>query len=103
MNGAIYPDHTRSPANTPSLRFNPLEPRIENTLQDYSVLPIRVSHGPPTYGFQVTSPDCRRFFYSGDTGPGFSEGWGVLSRRTCASLRRRTRTGWRPRPVLGTI
>ena len=40
---------------------------------------MRVPHGPPTYGFQVTGPDGRRFFYSGDTGPGFSEGWEVLS------------------------
>ena len=27
---------------------------------DYSVLPMRVPHGPPTYGFQVTGPDGRR-------------------------------------------
>ena len=83
VNGSIYPDHTRSLANTPSLRFNPLEPGLENTLQDYSVLPIRVPHGPPTYGFQVTNPDGRRFFYSGDTGPGFSEGWEAVSPDVC--------------------
>lgn len=75
VNGAIYPDHTRSPAECPSLRFNPLQPRKENHVGDYSVLPVRVPHGPPTYGFQITGPDGRRFFYSGDTGPGFSEGW----------------------------
>ena len=50
---------------------------------DYSVLPFRVPHGPPTYGFQVTSPDGRRFFYSGDTGPGFSEGWDAVSPDEC--------------------
>ena len=50
---------------------------------EFSVLPFRVPHGPPTYGFQVTSPDARRFFYSGDTGPGFSEGWDAVSPDEC--------------------
>ena len=75
VNGAIYPDHTRSPAECPSLRLNPLDPGKENPVGDYSLLPMRVPHGPPTYGFQVTGPKGSRFFYSGDTGPGFSEGW----------------------------
>ena len=83
VNGAIYPDHTSTPANAPSLHFNPIEPGLENAVGDFSVLPIRVPHGPPTYGFQVTSPDSRRFFYSGDTGPGFSEGWAVVSPDVC--------------------
>ena len=79
VNGAIYPDHTCSPTDCPSLRFNALLPGKENEVGAYSVLPVRMPHGPPTYGFQVTDPDGRRFFYSGDTGPGFSEGWGVVS------------------------
>ena len=83
VNGSIYPDHTRSPADVPSLRFNPLELGLENAVGDYSVLPFRVPHGPPTYGFQVTNPDSRRFFYSGDTGPGFSEGWEAVSPDVC--------------------
>ncbi len=83
VNGSIYPDHTRTPANAPSFRFNPIEPGLENAVGDYSVLPFRVPHGPPTYGFQVTSPDARRFFYSGDTGPGFSEEWDAVSPDVC--------------------
>ena len=84
VNGAIYPDHTRSPAECPSLRFNALEPGRENRVGGYSVIPVRMPHGPPTYGFQVTGPDGRRFFYSGDTGPGFSEGWrGVMPDVAC--------------------
>ena len=75
VNGAIYPDHTRSPAGRPSLRFNVFGPGEENRVGSYTALPMRVPHGPPTYGFQVTGPESRRFFYSGDTGPGFSEGW----------------------------
>ena len=31
----------------------------------------------------MTSPDGRRFFYSGDTGPGFSEGWEAVSPDVC--------------------
>ena len=83
VNGSIYPDHTRTPANAPSLCFSPLEPGHDNAVGHYSVLPFRVPHGPPTYGFQVTSPDSRRFFYSGDTGPGFSEGWDAVSPDEC--------------------
>lgn len=77
VNGAIYPDHTRFPAGQSSLNFNPLKPGEENAVGAYSVLPMRVPHGPPTYGFEITGPEGRRFFYSGDTGPGFSEGWNI--------------------------
>ena len=31
----------------------------------------------------MTSPDGRRFFYSGDTGPGLSEGWDAVSPDVC--------------------
>ena len=83
VNGAIYPDHTRSPADCPSLRFNVLMPGEENRVAGYSVLPMRMPHGPPTYGFQVTTPEGGRFFYTGDTGPGFSEGWDAVSPAVC--------------------
>ena len=53
VNGAIYPDHTRTPANAPSLRFNPIEPGLYNAVGHYSVLPFRVTHGPPRHtGFR---------------------------------------------------
>ena len=83
VNGAIYPDHTRYPADCPSLRFNVLEPGDENGVAGYSVLPVRVCHGPPTYGFQVMGSAGGRFLYSGDTGPGFSEGWNAASPDLC--------------------
>ena len=76
VNGAIYPNHTEaSGPDPPSLRFICLAPSESDKVLDYSVLPLPVPHGPPAYGFQVTGPSGRRFFYTGDTGAGCSDIW----------------------------
>jgi ribonuclease BN (tRNA processing enzyme) len=45
------------------------------TIEGYGVLPVPVSHGVPTVGYQVTSGDGKSVFYTGDTGPGLEECW----------------------------
>jgi len=38
-----------------------------------------VVHSVPTVGFQITSNDGKSVFYTGDTGPGLSECWQMVS------------------------
>lgn len=68
VNGAVYPSREK-----PSLKLASVEPYKEFDLAGYAVLPVPVRHAVPTVGFQVTSKDGRGFFYTSDTGPGFSE------------------------------
>lgn len=74
VNGAEYPSRDK-----PSLRMETVEPYREFRIGTYTVLPVPVRHAVPAVGFQVTSSDGRGLFYTGDTGPGFSEGVGGIS------------------------
>ena len=76
LDGALYPDFTCRPSpENPRLRLKPVEPLQEFMVQDYRVLPVPVPHGVPAVGYQVTSPQGRRLFYSGDVGPGLAQVW----------------------------
>ena len=75
LNDELYPDFLKRPAAQPAVRFNTLEPGKEATVQGYRVLPVPVSHGVPTTGFQVTAPGGEAFFFTADTGPGLAEAW----------------------------
>ncbi|MBA7689317.1 hypothetical protein ES703_97823 [subsurface metagenome] len=40
---------------------------------------VRVNHAVPTVGYQITSPDGKIVFYTGDTGPGLAGCWENVS------------------------
>ena len=75
LNDVLYPDFTQRPPERPSLRFHMVEPGREEAIVGYSVLPAGVSHAVPAIGYQVTSPDGKKVFYSSDTGPGLADCW----------------------------
>lgn len=71
----IYPDYLKRPPENPTVKLNILEPLKNETIGGYSILPVPVSHSVPGTGYQVTSPDEKVLFYTGDTGPGLTECW----------------------------
>ena len=80
LNEVLYPDFRRKPLpDKPSLKFCPIEPNKEIMIEGYSVLPLPVHHHVPTIGYQVTSPDKKSIFYTGDTGSGCASCWEVVS------------------------
>jgi len=80
LNEVLYPDFRQRPLpDKPSLRFCPLEPNKEAIIEGYSVLPIPVHHNVPAVGYQVTSPDKKSIFYTGDTGNGCASCWEAVS------------------------
>ena len=80
LNEVLYPDFRNKPfPDKPSLKFCPLEPNNEVLIEGYAVLPLPVNHNVPTIGYQVTSPDKKSLFYTGDTGRNSSSLWQAVS------------------------
>jgi len=79
LNNIVYPRFFERPPEKPVLRFQELTPGREADVAGYRVLPVTVNHAVPTVGYQVAAPDGKRLFYTGDTGPGLSECWRLVS------------------------
>lgn len=79
LNGELYPKFLEMPESKPTLRFTELEPYLTQNVAGYDILAIPVNHPVPTVGYQITSPEGKTFFYTGDTGPGLSQQWPNIS------------------------
>lgn len=79
INGKLYPDFSSFPPGKPSLIFKTLEPYIPSLIEDYTVLPIPVRHSSLTVGYEITSPEGSKLFYTGDTTSGIGEVWNYTS------------------------
>jgi len=80
LNDIVYPDFRKKPIpEKPALKFCPVEPNKELIIEEYTVLPVTVNHNVPAIGYQVTSPDGKSLFYTGDTGRNPSSLWEVVS------------------------
>ncbi len=73
LNGTIYSKFFEKPAENPTFRFNVVEPNLPFKLSEYEVLALDMPHSIPTLGYQLTDSAGKKFFYSGDTGPGLSQ------------------------------
>lgn len=82
LDGLLYPRFLEKPPENPAIRFNIIEPDSPVELAGYRLLPLSVSHGVAAVGYEVTSPEGRKLFYSGDTGPGLAGVWGKISPET---------------------
>jgi len=72
LNGKLYPNFLERPPHNPTLRFNIVEPYQTQQIEGYSIMSTESNHSVPTVGYQVTSPDGKTVFYTGDTGPGLN-------------------------------
>lgn len=75
LNDTIYPNFLERPPEKPTVKFNVIEPDKPESIAGYEVLPVTVTHAVPTVGFQITSADGKKIFYTSDTGPGLAECW----------------------------
>ena len=75
LNGKVYAEFLKKPEGNPVIKFNIVEPLKKVTINGYDVLPVPVVHSVPAVGYEVTSPDGKKIFYAGDTGPGLAECW----------------------------
>ena len=82
VDGVIYPKFTKKIPfflEKPSLKFVDIEPFEYINILDYKVFPLPVNHTIITVGFEITSKDGKKIFYTGDTGPGLSALWNYIS------------------------
>jgi len=79
MNGELYPNFLERPEANPTLTFTIMEPYKPERIGGYSILAVPVKHQVPTVGYQITSPDGKIVFCTGDTGPGLADCWRQVS------------------------
>jgi len=75
LDGKLYPKFLEQPQGKPTIRFTMIESYQTEQIEGYSVLAVKVNHSVPTVGYQITSPDGKVVFYTGDTGPGLADCW----------------------------
>ena len=81
LDDELYPNFHQRPQHNPTVRFTKIEPGKAEPIEGYRVLAVPVSHRIPAVGYQVTSPDGKAVFYTGDTGPGLANCWQNVSPR----------------------
>lgn len=79
LSGRLYPEFSSFPPERPRFNYHTLEPYKPETILGYTVMPIPVRHAVLTVGYEVTSPEGRKLFYSSDTGPGLADAWAYTS------------------------
>jgi len=79
LNDKLYPNFLKQPLENPTLKFTVIEPHQAEQIEGYSILAVPVNHSVPIVGYQITSPEGKRVFYTGDTGPGLAGCWEYLS------------------------
>jgi len=79
LSDELYPNFLERPEGNPTIKFTIIEPCKTEYIEGYSILATEVNHPIPTVGYQVTSPDGKIVFYTGDTGPGLAGCWEYVS------------------------
>ncbi len=79
LDGKMYPDFRNWPDYKPALKLVSIEPLEQVNVAGYQVMAVPVSHSVPAVGYQVSSPDGKSIFYTGDTGPGLAPCWEHVS------------------------
>jgi phosphoribosyl 1,2-cyclic phosphodiesterase len=71
-----YPDKEK-----PTVILETIEPYDRKAIAGYDVLAVPVKHSVPAVGYQITSPDGKSLFFTGDTTVGVSDCWQHVSPR----------------------
>ena len=79
VNDKIYPNFFERPEEKPTINHTVIQPHQEIQIQGYSILALPVNHSGPAVGYQITAPDRKTVFCTGDTGPGLEECWQNVS------------------------
>ncbi len=79
LNGIVYPEFQKIPAERPTVSFGIIEPLVALAIDGHRILPVPVNHFGAAVGFQITGSGGRSVFYTADTGPGLFECWRHVS------------------------
>ncbi len=80
FDGTMYMNFLQYPTmERPSLVLETIEPRETYIIAGYTVKAVPVKHSVPSVGYQITSPDSKSVFYTGDATVGLSDCWQHVS------------------------
>ena len=79
LDGSLYPKFLEKPEGKATIKFHTVEPYQTIQIEGYSVLPLPLAHSVPAVGYQVTSTNGKKVFYTGDVGPGLAHSWQYIS------------------------
>ncbi len=80
LDGVLYINFLEHPSKeSPTLILDAIQPNTSMGIDGYDVLALPASHPVPAVGYQVTSPDGKSVFYTGDTSGGLSDCWQRVS------------------------
>ena len=77
--GNLYRNFLIHPEGNPTIHFTQVEPFQPFSLLKYQILAVPVKHSVPAVGYQITSPEGKKLFYTGDTGNGLAKVWSLVS------------------------
>jgi ribonuclease BN (tRNA processing enzyme) len=77
--GKLYSNFLTNPANNPTINFTTIAPLQPFDIKQYQILPVPMKHSVPSVGYQITTPQGKKLFYSGDTGHGLESVWQRIS------------------------
>ena len=81
FDGIIYPKFTEKIPflEKPPIKLMPLKPYETANIEGYRVLALPVNHNEGSMGFEITSKDGKKIFFTGDTGPNLANLWKYAS------------------------
>jgi ribonuclease BN (tRNA processing enzyme) len=79
LDGKLYPKFLEWPGQEPTVKFTIIQPDKPEYIAGYHILAVPVNHSVPAVGYEITSPDGKIVFYTGDTGPGLTNCWQSIS------------------------
>jgi ribonuclease BN (tRNA processing enzyme) len=79
LDGKLYHKFSEQDGQGATIKFTVIEPLKLEHIAGYSILAVPVNHSVPTVGYQISSPDGKIVFYTGDTGPGLASCWQRIS------------------------
>jgi ribonuclease BN (tRNA processing enzyme) len=73
--GKFYTNFLTHPPENPTINFTAIEPFRPFSIKQYQILAVPMKHSVPSVGYQITTPQGKNLFYSGDTGNGLGDVW----------------------------
>jgi ribonuclease BN (tRNA processing enzyme) len=77
--GKLYSNFLTQPPENPTINFTVIAPLQPFAIKQYQILPVPMKHSVPSVGYQITTPQGKKLFYSGDTGQGLEAVWPHIS------------------------
>ena len=81
IDGVMYPKFAEKTdfLEKPALELHPMKPFKSENIGEYSVTAIPVNHPLDAVGFEISSREGKKIFYTGDTGHNLSHVWEHIS------------------------